>query len=153
MTKRYSSPGPPSLPPGCTHNPIEHTLTLTLPCLQLIEITPKPTLLKLQLWGLPSEQTLEQNGSLVYEIRTSSAMFREYLRDMRVSVVRLCDSRNGEELGTGLVNWLLYIRKTEVKGSPFIDDCFRITVMVYNYKKKQIAELTLEAAWAVYRGN
>jgi hypothetical protein len=80
-------------------------------------------------------------------------MLGQYLRDMKVTVVKMCDSRNNEELGSGLINWAMFLRKLDNNKSPFLLNSFDITVMVFNYKKKQIAEVILQASWAACKKN
>lgn len=44
-------------------------------------------------------------------MRVSAGKFRDYLTDMRMSVVNVSDRRNGEIIGNGSINWLLLVRQ------------------------------------------
>lgn len=86
----------------------------------MLEISPRPVYIKIGMWGVSQDYKVEQGKPLVFNVRTNSTLLREYLRDMKVAVIKLQDSRNHEEIGTGLISWILYMIKSEVKSSPFL---------------------------------
>jgi hypothetical protein len=77
------------------------------------------------MWGLNSDFPLSQRSPLTFNIRTSGALLRDYLQDMKVMVLKFYDARNMELLGTGVMNWNLYLSKGEDKNGAFLDNEFQ----------------------------
>lgn len=102
-------------------------------------MAPVPVCLKIAMWGLPELHRLEHGGQLLFSVRTTAELFGKYMRDMKVARVSMCDARNGEELGTGVVNWVVFMRKIPGRDSPFLEDSFDFFLPIHNHRAKQIA--------------
>lgn len=51
MSLRINSNDNPNLPPGSNNNPIQNKLTIEMGTIQILDISPRPVYIKLQMWG------------------------------------------------------------------------------------------------------
>ncbi len=63
--------------------------------------------------GYSPEDTPFLSNTITYTIHTNNKMFKHYLKDMKVCLVEVLDSRNYEPIGHSYINWLTYMKSTE----------------------------------------
>ena len=59
---------------------------------------------------------------------------------MKIMPISFADERNEEEIGSGFVNWRIYLKKPETDGGPFLDNEFTTSISITNYRKKMVGE-------------